>query len=349
MKTLHQLLRLRNKYEGALFGVEIETEGHKLPDRIPQQWGIKEDGSLRGRFPDQAAEYVMNRPLSLENSIEALKDLRKAMDENGAEFNYSFRTSVHVHLNVSDLTSEQYLNTVYTYLLLENVFVRYCGNERVGNRFCLRYQDAENLGGFLIEMFRNGAGFVNNAEMHHLKYAALNIAATPRYGSLEFRAMQGNLEVPYITVWLRAIDCVRKYAIAHANPQAIHDKFVKLGGSEFMKDVLGALYPFFSHPDEDGDLALAFSITIELPHAYQNEKMRLQRIEEMLAKEQAELVAQVERKLAQRKQVAMIEAGLDDGEPIEMHLVQDVEHVDMLNEILRRDQRVNQINQIVRR
>jgi hypothetical protein len=315
MKTLQQLLRLRNKYEGALFGVEIETEGAKLPDRVPVGWSIKEDGSLRGRFPDQAAEYVSTVPLRLEDSIASVQALRRRLDDNDAELAYSFRTSVHVHLNVTDLTSDQYLNVIYTYLLLENVFVRYCGNERIANRFCLRYQDAEELGEFLSELFRNGAAYVANADLHRLKYAAINVAATPRYGSLEFRAMQGNLEVEYITNWLRAINNVREFAVANDNPQAIHDKFVKLGPTGFMQAVLKNLYPCFSYEGEEGDLQLAFSITIELPHVYQNEKIRLERVEKQIKKEREDMLDRVEREIRARKQRALAEAGLIDVIP----------------------------------
>ena len=250
------------------FGIEIECEGKGLANFESDKWNIVDDGSLRGRFPDERAEYVLHSPLLLNDAIKAVNDLRNLQIANNAKMDFSFRTSVHVHLNVQQLTYPQYLNLIYIYLLLEEPLVRYCGDERIGNRFCLRLQDAEGLLDYLFDMFRQGPNCLFAFPEDAVRYAAINIAATRKYGSLEFRAMRGNMEVPYISTWLRSLYNLREFAKRFDNPQAVHDHFVKSSPSQFMAEALGAEYMYFSYPGEVYALRHSFSITLELPYSY---------------------------------------------------------------------------------
>jgi len=266
MTKLHELLQ--QKPTNGSFGIEIETEGKNLTDVAPAQWKIENDGSLRGRFPDEAAEYVLRKPLELQKAIDAVTQLRKAQDDANARLNFSFRTSVHVHVNVQQLTFNQYLNMIYTYLLLEEPLVRYCGKERVGNRFCLRLQDAEGLMDYLFMLFRQGHGALKHIHGDAVRYASINVAATSKYGSLEFRSLKGNMDVDYITTWLQALDNLRSFAQEHANPQVIHDLFVNSTPEEFAEIVLGDVYPAFAYPEMEMDMRSSFSLTLELPYNF---------------------------------------------------------------------------------
>lgn len=309
MKKLSELLKLRKPVDG-LFGIEIECEGEKLPAAVPYQWTIKDDGSLRGRFPDQRAEYVLVLPMRLDDSVQAVKDLRNTMDNAKSKLDFSYRTSVHVHVNVSDLTTDQYLNMVYTYLLLENSMVRYCGQERIANRFCLRLQDAEGFMETLVNLFRSGPSVIGKLNQDALKYASMNIAATPRYGSLEFRAMRGNMEVDYITRWLIALNNIKEFAKKFKTPRHIHDFFVRNEPSKFMEEVLGDVYPFFSYEEEVDDMRLAFSLTIELPYMYEDERARIQRVEKHIEEERKRMLEQVERDILRMKRMEL--EGIDE-------------------------------------
>lgn len=276
MTKLYELFA--HKPKAGDFGIEIECEGKDLAPHVPDEWNIVDDGSLRGRFPNERAEYVLRKPLSLDGSIKAVADLRNSQLAYNARMNFSFRTSVHVHMNVQQLTYPQYLNLIYTYLLVEEPLVRYCGDERVGNRFCLRLQDAEGLLDYLFTLFRKGPMQLDNIYDDAVRYAAINIAATKKYGSLEFRAMRGNLEVPYISTWLKTLYNLREFAKRFDNPQAIHDHFVKTTPSEFMAEVLGDTYMYYSYPQEAQAIRNSFSITLELPYNYVDNSEQIKQI-----------------------------------------------------------------------
>jgi len=315
MTKLYELLRLRKRQDGD-FGIEIECEGKDLAVPHADVWRTDDDGSLRGVFPHSRAEWVLARPLSLDNAIKAVDELSKFQIQHKAQLDFSFRTSVHVHMNVQNLTFNQYLNTIYTYLLLENVLVRYCGNDRIGNRFCLRMQDAEGLSELIMRLFKEGPRGLGYFNEDAAKYASINIAATNNYGSLEFRAMQGNLQVPYISTWLKALYNLREFAKARHDPQDIHDFFVRTTPSEFMQAVLKDTYPFFSYEDEENDIRYAFSITLDLPYAFVDEDHRKRQLQEEIKRQEEAIRKRFERdeqRLKQQMQDAIVRLHGRDG------------------------------------
>jgi hypothetical protein len=305
MTKLHELLQ--QKPTNGLFGIEIETEGRNLSLIVPPQWKIEDDGSLRGQFPTERAEYVLKKPLDLQKAIDAVTKLREMQDDNKAVLNFSFRTSVHVHVNVQQLTFPQYLNMIYTYLLLEEPLVRYCGKERVGNRFCLRLQDAEGLLDYLFMLFRQGYSAMRHINGDAVRYAAINVAATAKYGSLEFRSLKGNMDVPYITTWIQALDHIRSFAMEMKDPQEVHNLFVNNTPEQFAEIVLGDVYDSFVYPNMENDMRTSFSLALELPYNFIDSTDNDAKVvadakakQERYMAEMAEAIAADERKRAER-------------------------------------------------
>jgi hypothetical protein len=267
MTKLYEFLA-KNKVNGD-FGIEIECEGQNLPIiAAGSAWNQCDDGSLRGEYPLSRSEYVLRKPLNHAEAVKAVNYLVDLGKGNNSVFNFSFRTSVHVHVNVTDLTVNQYLNMVYTYFIIEESLIRYCGDERIGNRFCLRLRDAENIIQYLTSLFADTERTLYRLNLEELKYAAINLAATPRYGSLEFRGMSGNLNPEYISVWLKALGSLREFATKFKDPRSIHDYYLKVKPAKFLADVLQDSYRFFSYEDEVHDMNTNFSLTIDLPYAF---------------------------------------------------------------------------------
>ncbi len=267
MTKLYELLAKPNKKGD--FGIEIECEGERLPVLMPgNAWNQCDDGSLRGEYPHGRSEYVLRKPLSLDDSMAAIMDLIKQGEDNKAKFDFSFRTSVHVHLNVLDLHIHHYLNLVYTYYIIEESLIRYCGDERIGNRFCLRLRDAEFIINQIGQLFADAPRYLFHLNMEELKYAAINLAATARYGSVEFRGMAGNLNPDYIRIWLKALHNLRTFAQQYDTPKQIHDLFVNTHPSKFIEMVLGDVYRFFAYENEVNDMRTNFSLSIDLPYMF---------------------------------------------------------------------------------
>ena len=269
---LREFLELR-KTDG-MFGVELEIEGENLPDHLPAAWCLTQDGSLRGNFPTQAAEYVMIKPMSLASANLNIKRLTDHLQEVGAKPLFSHRTSLHVHVNCQELTWDEYSAFLYTSLLMERVLLNFCGQSRVGNRFCLRVTDAEGYLDDLRRLFRNGFRYfiTGGGNANKIKYSSINVAPSREYGSVEFRGMRGTVDRQVITAWIEALNSIRSYAVARGSVEAVHASFIQDDINKFISDVLGAAYKDLSYKGMENDVRMCHSVLIELPYNVFNEK-----------------------------------------------------------------------------
>lgn len=269
MKKLFELFQLPPT-KGDV-GIEIECEGEDLACVDSGGWCTVPDHSLRGDFPNESCEWVMNRPVNLQDVLPSLQYLRDKQQH--ATLNFSFRTSVHVHVNVQRLTTNEILNMCYTYVLLETVLMDYCAEWRRGNRFCLRAEDAEDL---IYRLQKLGSidddGWQKENPRNAARYAALNIEALWKYGSLEFRGMEGTLDITRIDTWVHALVAIRSFSTRMKNVQSIHDLFVRESPATFMSMVLGDVAHIFMKGNWIEGLRKGFSISIDIPYAYKEHK-----------------------------------------------------------------------------
>lgn len=266
MTQLYKLLGLGKPTDGD-FGIEIECEGEQMRAIKNKIWKSEPDGSLRGEYPESACEYVLSKPIRFEDVEPALDHL--IHHNKDAEFKLSFRTSVHVHVNVQLMTIDQLLNLVYTYLLLEQPLVNYCGDNRKANRFCLRLRDAEGLLDSVNMLFSTGYDGFQYLRNDRNRYASINLEAFNKYGSIEFRAMRGTMDKAIIMPWVSMLNNIKKFAMEMENPKAIHDLFRSVGANAFMQTVLGEENTkILTHDSCERDINESYSLTIDLPYAY---------------------------------------------------------------------------------
>lgn len=280
MKKLRELLGLR-RLDGSV-GIEIEVEGENLRMIDSPTWKTEDDGSLRGSYPEQRSEYVLKRPIAIRNVRESVDELVE--HQKDAELKFSFRCSVHVHINVSELTESQFLAFLYLSILLEEPLMNFCGEGRKANRFCLRIADAEGYLEDLIPVFQHGHAALARINPNNLRYAAINIASVPKYGSLEFRGMRGTLDPNLITTWAQTLYRLREIAKKLGDPQAVHDMFISMDNKAFAVKCLGKSADQFDVDNSDNSMNRSFSLSIDLPHQF-NKFIELQKDKERILEE----------------------------------------------------------------
>ena len=215
---------------GVLLGLECETEGHRLPQIENAFWNTVPDGSLRNGL-----EYV-SKPLKETQVGTALTKLHKEITDQGGQVDYSFRCSTHVHINVLDLDHNQLMSMIFLYMMYENVFMNFVAEERVGNRFCLRFQDAQYLTSEVSHFFQrtrqgNLAHAIGGLRQERLKYAGFNLYTLRKYGTLEFRALEGTNDRQKILNWVKAIIALRTVSTDYNDPVALYNDFLADPGS----------------------------------------------------------------------------------------------------------------------
>ena len=253
-----------------LFGVEIEVEGRSIPRFDSIYWKIEADNSLRG----ESAEYVLKRPMALESVIKGVEEINKQAKEWGTVWNFSFRTSTHVHMNVQSYTHEELLTLIYTYYLLENPMINFCGEERKCNRFCLRLEDAEAATGYIRAMFEGTEKTIAAIPKDMLRYSSLNLEAIMKYGSVEFRGMRGTVDAKEIRTWLSLILAIRDYAQSKKTPIDVYNDFIKLGSERFARVVFGEFFKEIKYPNLVNDINRSFSLTIDFPFGFRDKNAK---------------------------------------------------------------------------
>lgn len=218
-------------------GIEIELEGDNLPsgEQVHPYWRREHDGSLRPS-PD-AAEYVFRKPLKEDKAKEALGVMSEKFRELNTTDCESGRAGVHVHVNCQQLMVHELANFICLYLVMEDLLVRFCGDDRVGNLFCLRAADAEYLITSLHQAFSSQDLTQLNSD--EFRYASMNVKSLFQYGSLEFRAMRSTLDMQVIEQWMGILLRLREAAKEYEDPCHIMFSISNEGPNDFCRRVLG--------------------------------------------------------------------------------------------------------------
>lgn|ERR1700749_980258 len=236
MSTVFKELGIR-KAEAGDIGLEIEVEGARLP-RLADYWRNETDGSLKG---EESMEYVLAKPGKLEDVRKALDYLELCYRSCGSRVDDTVRAGVHVHINCQHLSMTELYNFITVYLIVENLLVKWCGEFREGNLFCLRACDAE----WMLDVLRiaakdNKKQFRARFHRDELRYASMNLKALGDYGSLEFRAMRGTRDLDLIYQWAETLYGLREFAKTFEKPSDIIEQFSMGGAENFLERALGA-------------------------------------------------------------------------------------------------------------
>lgn len=199
-----------NHPKDALLGMEFEIEGDRLPNNedLRYHWNVEHDGSLRGN----SAEYVLKKPISVAYFKEkAFPYLTKMVTRKKSSLKISGRCSTHVHVNVQELYLYQVIAMAALYHTFEPAAMALVKTGRSGNLFCVGANNTE----FIVEeLLRCALSDTVNMVASDRKYAAVNLTSIQKFGSLEFRALQGTLSSDEVYTWVHYLIRLRKYCLA---------------------------------------------------------------------------------------------------------------------------------------
>lgn len=221
-------------------GVEIELENFtKGIPAVSPLWNITDDGSLR----NHGYEFRFQEPLFGEDVTSALEDIEEKMSSQKPLPECSKRTSVHVHLDVRDLTGQQLINLIVVYFIFEKAIVAYHKNVREDNNFCLPYYKATHKLSHISSIFssiKSKDKNIRNLLGDMDKYNAFNLKAVSDKGTIEFRHMPGSYNAEAIIEWINIILCLKKYAMNNEHEVVeIAEKMSADGPINFLYDVFG--------------------------------------------------------------------------------------------------------------
>lgn len=195
-------------------GVEIEVEGEGAvrQARGNNYWKVIRDGSLR----NHGLEVVLREPTLGQALIDSLDELQEII--NDAYADYSHRTSVHVHLDIRDMTVEQLFNMLFYYFYCEKAIFNYVGQGREENNYCIPWWKTEELKTSLYRIY-SAMKEEDSETIRHIindnmnKYSALNLKVINQFGSVEFRHHYGTHDKNRLLEWINIILSLKKQAL----------------------------------------------------------------------------------------------------------------------------------------
>lgn len=224
-------------------GIEIELEFADLfiPRKELRYWDAEEDGSLRGA----SNEFVLKNPAPRGKVHDRLLALKRYLKD--AEIKDSHRAGIHVHINMQEHTFREVAQFICLYLIFENMLVRWCGEDREGNLFCLRADDAPYLLNMLRRAFKDQDFWELND--NKFRYASMNVRSLCTYGSLEFRSMRSTTDFDQIEEWVRILLKLKDIAVQFDSPQEVVEQLSIHGTDRFYEYCLGDTPIEYNHQD----------------------------------------------------------------------------------------------------
>ncbi|MCI0560495.1 MAG: hypothetical protein MN733_18565 [Nitrososphaera sp.] len=243
-----------------LLGLEIEVENvnlSKYNEALASSgyhiWNPKPDHSLR----NNGLEFV-SIPMKGAMVHKALYFLAEVL---GPKIDFSPRTSVHVHINVRDMTISQIASLGVVYAAVERLLFKWVGKGRATSIFCVPLYETHDLQGLFaaaMTLFNQPVSF---------KYSALNFNTTcrnsglPLYGTVEFRHLYGTLDANTIIDWINLIFCIKKFVMKRdlgSIVKQVCSLNTTSGYGQFLSEVFGlqapALTAGLNDPTEFQDL-----------------------------------------------------------------------------------------------
>lgn len=182
-------------------GIEVEVENvARFNEEGMFCWQVHDDSSLR----NSGREFV-TFPIKGQDIPLALTTLFKTILRPGYDF--SKRTSVHVHMNVRSMTPAQIASFVCLFTVFEKLLYKFVGHNRDTNIFCVPLQQTLISNALLDAM---NSAFKST---RWYKYSGLNLLPISTQGSVELRQLYGTDDIEVICNWINLLQRIRLYAV----------------------------------------------------------------------------------------------------------------------------------------
>lgn len=228
-------------------GIEIEVEGVNLPARVGESWRVDRDGSLRG----ESYEYV-SKPIKYSELTSTLDQLKDAYRRSDSVVHESIRAGVHVHRNVQNFTPVQLFNLSISYFAIEDLLMKWAGENREGNHFCLRAKDGE----FVLFQLQRVADtrLIKHLNTDTIRYCSLNLYSLFKYGTVEFRGMRGTANLDAIKLWTEMIYALTENSKRFLDPLDIIMSMSGSGEDSFLRTLLPDHHALLTYPGYETDI-----------------------------------------------------------------------------------------------
>lgn len=180
--------------------MEVENADNNMVTVYPA-WTSRDDGSLRNNGTEYVSVPIAGRRIHFA--------INQFYDNINSDCHFSPRTSIHVHLNVLDLSIDQIAVLLLTYALFERQLYAFIGSDRDKSNFCVPMYESSYK---TIKYFLNNNESWQAPQLERSRYMGLNVDAVRKFGSLEFRHLEGTKNKEKLVHWINLLFRLKIYA-----------------------------------------------------------------------------------------------------------------------------------------
>lgn len=262
-------------------GLEIEVEqvlrthGILSVSSDTSLWRNVEDGSLRNNGKEFVSLPIKGKHIKL-----ALDVFNTTMCREKACIGHEFsdRTSVHVHMNIRDLTLEHFSNFLITYVLVEPLLYSWASEERSKGVFCVpisQSKDMQECLGSFLNKFESDKGNIFDALGNWQKYTGFNLLPIYNFGTIEFRHMYGTKDPEVLIKWINIIFSLKKFALSQ-DYEKLKDRISNINTTSEYQFIVREIFGDLTHellvPELDKTLENT-AITLKTIFTYSRERI----------------------------------------------------------------------------
>lgn len=194
--------------------VEVENMGNYEPELLAY-WVVDKDGSLR----NNGCEFKSLLPLSNEAQVTSSLSELEFLLKKYSKHDFSWRTSIQGHFDLSQFTCENFANFLLIYLAVEPLLFKVFSESRRNSVYCIplfescltsNKKDRKSLS----EIFKaaskekddiNWGNILNEMWEKEIKYSAINFSRLADLNTVEFRHLGGTDSIERIRDWLSTV------------------------------------------------------------------------------------------------------------------------------------------------
>lgn len=197
--------------QGQTVGSKVPLSSPKYPliAEVHKYFNVHGDGSLR----NNGKEFTFKGPYRGSKIVRALV----AMDDcsRALEFTGSYRTSLHVHLDMGDLNfPEDLVLFGAVYCVVELFLYNFVGQNRFTCNYCVPwYKHPYHFEQFIktTRAYKDAAVIPAFKHNKAYKYSGLNCFSLGDFGTVEFRHAPVNMQLPKIITWINIIMRIKQW------------------------------------------------------------------------------------------------------------------------------------------
>ena len=208
-------------------GIEIEVENFDWNTQPSlQNWSFTTDHSLRNNGCELISSIISGRKV-----YRALHDASEYFTANQPNASFNERCSVHVHVDITDLTVSELKNYVYLTVGIEPLLMKMVAPHRMNNNFCLQVSQASNVIDRLRNLFSSTTvsdfrDRLRRVSPEGFKYSATNFANMARLGTIEYRMHQGTIDKEILLHWVNVLCKIKSLSKQYVSVEDIRSSKV---------------------------------------------------------------------------------------------------------------------------